>query len=131
MKRVEMAKPALGFVDGEFTIHRFDPTAEVPAEVAGEPFCWVARTDEELSVVCRASIEISGEMRSGGWIGLRFLGPLEFELTGILAGIAARLADAGVPIIALSTYDTDYLLLKAHQKERATTALEAAGYRFS
>ena len=123
-----MSKLVLKFVDGEFTIHRLNADAEIPAGLVDQSFCWIARTDSELSIICRSSIEIADERNSTGWACLQVQGPLEFELTGILAGIAGVLARADVPIVALSTYDTDYLLIKSYQRELAAASLEAAGY---
>lgn len=126
-----MSKPALAVVAGEFTIHRFDPAAEVPPALDGQPFCWIARTDAELSIVCRSALEIDSVKQSNGWSCLKVQGPLDFELTGILAGIAEVLARARISTFALSTFDTDYLLVKSDQRELATTTLEDAGYAFS
>ncbi len=126
-----MVKPALAIVAGEFTIHRFDLTAEIPPNLAGQPFCWIARTDAELSIVCRSTLEIDSAKQSTGWSCLKVQGPLDLELTGILAGIAEVLARARISTFALSTFDTDYLLVKSEQRELAATALKDAGYIFS
>lgn len=66
--------------------------------------------------------------REDGWRAFRAAGPLDFSLTGILAGIASVLAAAGIPIFAVSTYDTDYVLVKTERYEAALDALRAAGY---
>ncbi len=121
-------KPALRLVEGEFTVHRLDPSAPIPHTVTGEPHCWIGRTEDELSIVCPSAVEIDGEKRESGWSCLKVVGPLDFELTGILAGIAGVLADAGVAIFALSTFDTDYVLVKAATMPRAVAALREAGY---
>lgn len=126
-----MVKPAFAIVAGEFTIHRFDPAAEIPPGLAGQPFCWIARTNEELSIVCPSTLDIGSAKRSSGWSCLKVQGPLDLELTGILAEIAAVLARAGVSIVALSTFDTDYVLVKSAQRELAATVLKDAGYAFS
>ena len=65
---------------------------------------------------------------SRGWIALMVHGPLDFSLTGILASVAVTLAEAGVSIFALSTYDTDYVLVKEETKIRTIAALRAAGH---
>jgi len=67
--------------------------------------------------------------QGGGWRALELRGPLDFDLVGILADLSATLADAGVSIFAISTHDTDYVLVRAHQLDQGVTALEAAGYR--
>jgi uncharacterized protein len=65
----------------------------------------------------------------GGWRCLKVQGPLDFALTGILAALTAPLAAAGIAVFAVSTYDTDYLLLKAENLHRAAEALRGAGHR--
>ncbi|HEY0836909.1 MAG TPA: ACT domain-containing protein [Azospirillum sp.] len=89
-----------------------------------EPLVSVTRTAEELSVVCPEHRVPEGVRAERGWRAFKVDGPLDFALTGILAGLAAPLADAGVSIFALSTFDTDYLLVRAPDVERAVTTLE-------
>lgn len=64
----------------------------------------------------------------GGWRALQVRGPLDFTLTGILSSISQPLADAGIPIFALSTYDTDFILVKEDQLEDASTVLVRNGF---
>lgn len=93
------------------------------------PFTFAARTDTEFSLVCPTSaVPAEVLQREDGWRAFRFLGVLDFSLTGILAGIASVLAQTGVAIFALSTYDTDYVLVKEATLERALEALRASGY---
>ena len=120
-------KPALSWLEGDFTIHRLEPDAALPAALLAEATCWIARTAEELSIVCPAALDIDGSQRSEGWSCLKVAGPLDHGLTGILAGIAATLAAAEVPIFALSTFDTDYVLVPTEQLQVAATALQGAG----
>ncbi len=121
-------KPALSVLDGEFTVHRLGPSAPLPVVVAEDPFCWVGRTDDELSIVCRSSLAVDSLSRESGWSCLEVQGPLDFALTGVLAGIATVLADAGVSILALSTFETDYILVKREGLRDAVSALREAGY---
>ncbi len=100
----------------------------MPGWAAGE-LCSITRTAEELSVVCPEEAVPEAVRRQGGWRCLEVRGPLAFELTGVLASLASPLAEAGVPIFALSTFDTDYLLVPGDQLETAFGALGAAGHR--
>ena len=86
------------------------------------------RTPDELSVVCAADAVPAGVRAERGWKALAVDGPLAFELTGILAGLTGVLARAGVPLFALSTHDTDLLLVREADLERAVAALRAAGH---
>ncbi len=93
------------------------------------PFCFVGKTDEEKSLVCMTEdVPANTIQRDDGWRAFRIEGVLDFSLIGILAKIAAVLAEAKVGIFAVSTYNTDYVLTKKEQYDRAVEALESAGY---
>lgn len=94
-------------------------------------FFSITKTDSELSVVCQESAIPADIIAERGRRVLRVEGPLDFSLTGILASLAAPLATAQVSIFALSTYDTDYLLIAASDLDRAIPALEQAGHTIS
>ena len=110
-------------------ICRFAPNDEVPGWAWRGEIVSVTRTADELSIVCDESAvpaEIGPVER--GWRALRVAGTLDFALVGILARLAAPLAEAGVSIFALSTFDTDYLLVRAADLDTAIEALRAAGH---
>jgi hypothetical protein len=111
-----------------FTIHQLAAGAEVPAIALHSPFYALTRTADELSLVLPASVEIESEKSDKGWACFKVEGPLEFGLVGVLAGISSTLAQAGVPIFALSTFGTDYILVKREHIRAAREALVAAGY---
>jgi hypothetical protein len=96
----------------------------------GEFWC-VARTSEELSIVVEERSVPEGVRCERGWRGLKVAGPLDFGLTGILAAIAAPLAQAEISIFAVSTFDTDYVLVRQPRLEQAVAVLGAAGHTFS
>ena len=93
-------------------------------------YSFIGKTDEEKSLVCITS-EIPSNViqRDDGWKALRIQGVLEFSLIGILSKIAAILADNNISIFAVSTYNTDYFLIKKENYEKAITALENADYK--
>jgi uncharacterized protein len=129
----DLAGLALLVLPGELAVARLAPDAPMPpwASLApGTPggFRAVVRTAAELSVVCPASDVPGGVRAERGWRALVVAGPLDLALTGILAGIATVLADAGVAIFAVATYDTDYVLVRAGRLADAVAALRAAGY---
>jgi hypothetical protein len=113
---------------GSFAVLRLAPDASVPAGVLVPPFHSVTRTAAELSVVCPDEAVPEAARAERGWALLALEGPFPFELTGILASILVPLADAGVGIFALSTFDTDYVLVKHVQLAAALAALAAAGH---
>ncbi len=123
-----MADASLKILEQTFSIHRFPADAPLPEAVAASVFYWVSRTPEELSVVCEASIDLGSTACSGGWACLKVEGPLDFSEVGILSRLSHSLAGAGISIFALSTFDTDYVLLPSSDLQLAREALVAAGY---
>lgn len=123
-----MPKMILKVLNSEFTIHRFRSTNKIPAAVFDGSFYWIGKTDEELSVVCDSSIALAGGKKKKGWACLKVPGPIDFSETGILAGISSALASAGISIFAVSTFDTDYILLPAAHLDKAKGALVESGY---
>ena len=95
-------------------------------------FYFIGRTDEEISLVCRTECTPARTLeREDGWRGFRIEGTLDFSLIGILSPIAAILAENKIGIFAVSTYNTDYVLVKEENFDKAMTALEAAGYEIT
>jgi hypothetical protein len=88
----------------------------------------VTRTRAELSIVCRQHAVPEEVLHAGGWRTFETVGPFDFSLTGVLASLTEPLADAKVPVFAISTYDTDYLLVLEKDVARAVGALEVAGH---
>ena len=100
-----------------------------PADVLSRPFSFAAKTDGECSLVCpEAAVPKGALAREDGWRMLRIRGTLDFSLTGVLAKISAVLAENGIAIFAVSTYDTDYLWVKKENDAAALAALTGAGY---
>jgi hypothetical protein len=116
---------------GPFTIHRLKPGAGIPKSVTSSPFYSISGSGEELSIVAPEKINIESDKSEPGWSVLKVLGPLEFGETGILAGIASTLAAASIRIFTVSTFDTDYILVKREDLKTAKTALTAAGHKFA
>lgn len=112
----------------EFAVCRLDQHAAIPGWATAGPFYAITRTGRELSIVCPAE-QVPQEVHcQRGWRCLEVDGPLDFSLIGVLASLTAPLAQAGVSVFALSTYDTDYLLVQISNLDRAITALAAAGH---
>ena len=120
---------ALDLLPGEFAVVRLAPDVALPAWACEGAFWSLTRTRDEVSVVCLAAQVPAGERSAAGWRLLRFEGPFPFSAIGILASVAAPLAQAEISLMALSTFDTDYLLVQADRLEAAQAALLAAGHR--
>lgn len=92
-------------------------------------YCFFGKTDEEISLVCPVEdVPANTLRREDGWRAFRIQGVLDFSLIGILAKIAGLLAENGVSIFAVSTYNTDYVLVKKESYPKALEVLARAGY---
>lgn len=118
----------LQVVDGRFKVCRLEAGRPVPPALFHLPLVSITRIGAELSIIVPESFPLGAEHVESGWAMLGVVGPLDFALTGILARLAAVLAAAQIPIFALSTFDTDYLLVKYAALQSAIAALRAAGY---
>lgn len=103
--------------------------AELSQVELNSEFYFLARTDEEISLVCKTSeVPELTVKRDDGWRGFRIEGVLDFSLVGILAGISSVLSQNSIGIFAVSTYNTDYVLVKEKDLEKAIKVLSEAGY---
>ncbi len=110
-----------------FAVCKLPPDAAYPVWAVG-PFVCLARTADELSVVCPQAAVPAGVTCEGNWRCLRVAGTIPFLTTGVLTSLADPLAGAGISVFAVSTFDTDYLLVKAGEWERAAAVLREAGH---
>lgn len=117
----------LTVVEGEFAVWRLDPVEPMPSLGMGS-LVSVTRTEDELSIVSRSTEVAAGATAESGWRCLRVEGPMAFDETGVLADLSAPLARAEIPIFVISTYDTDYLLVKAADFDRACSTLSDEGH---
>jgi hypothetical protein len=113
---------------GELAVCRLHADAPTPGWAVGGPVSAVVRTADELSVVCAADAVPGGVTCRRGWRCLRVEGPFDLGQVGVMAALAGPVAAAGVSLFALSTYDTDYLLVQGDDLPRAAEALRRAGH---
>ncbi len=113
---------------GPYAIVRLPPDAPVPDWTTKGKFTSITRTPEELSIVCPAD-SIPKDLDPGSrWVCLRLEGPFAFSQTGVLLSFIEPLSNNGIPIFAISTYDTDYVLVSKEHIDRALDSLREAGH---
>jgi hypothetical protein len=122
-------KLTLSLLQDTFAICSLAQDARIPDWSLEGSFISITRTSEELSIVCPQANVPEQIKCEAGWRCLKVKGPLEFSLVGILAHLATSLASAGVSIFALSTFNTDYLLLKESLLETALFTLSQEGHK--
>lgn len=114
-------------IGADFTVCKLENLSAI--DFSSE-FCFIGKTDEELSLVCPTQNVPDGAIeREDGWKAFRIQGILDFSLIGILSKVAGLLADNGISIFAVSTFNTDYILVKAEHYGKALELLANAGYR--
>jgi len=114
-----------------FTIHRFAPETTPPSSIFCQPIYFIGRTKDELSVVVCSDLSLPSSKQEPDWRALKVLGPLDFSLTGILAGISAVLTQVHISIFSLSTFDTDYILVKDEKLSQTIATLTQHGYQLT
>ncbi len=113
----------------DFTICKVEDYSLVDLDAE---YSFLGKTDEERSLVCSTEdVPANVLRRDDGWKGFRVQGVLDFALVGILSKISTTLADNGIPIFAVSTYDTDYIFVKDENYQKALKVLEQAGYQIA
>ncbi len=115
-------------VDDSFAICRLGSGSPIPSWATAGPLWSITRTADELSAVCRQDAVPEGVVCERGWRCLRVAGAVPFSVVGVLASLTAPLAEAGVSVFAVSTFDTDYLLVKEDVWERAIDVLVRHGH---
>ena len=119
----------LSVLPGSYAICRLGPDAPVPDWAHDAQFRSITRTQDELSIVCSGA-NVPGDIRADhGWRIIKVSGPLNLSQVGVLSALSKPLADAGISVFAVSTFDTDYLLVKTDALERALSVLSARGHR--
>lgn len=118
----------LSVLGERLVVCRLDIEAEIPAWATRASFCSVTRTPDELSVVCPEGDVPDGVMCERGWRALKLEGPFDLSLTGILVSVVGPLAEAGISVFAIATYETDYVLVTEQQLDFAASALAERGH---
>lgn len=122
-------RSTLQVLEGRFAVCRLGPAEAVPAGLIESAFVSLTRTPDELSIVCPESEAPPDSRCETGWRRIRVRGSLDLAETGVLAALAAPLAEARISVFALSTFDTDYLLVKERDLSAALAALTRSGHR--
>ena len=120
---------SLKILPDRIAVCRFAPTAKLPEGLDKSGFYSITRTEEELTVVCTEASVPSGTLSEGGWRCFKIQGPLDFSETGIIFSLSKPLAESGIPVFVVSTFDTDYFMVKEKDLVKAIEALTAAGHQ--
>lgn len=121
----------LKLLEDKYKVIKLNPSENIPLEkILKEEIYSITRTDEELSIVVKEDIDIKSDIIEKDWRMIKIDGTLDFSLIGILSKISTILANANISIFAISTYNTDYILLKEDKIKEAIKVLEENEYKF-
>jgi hypothetical protein len=115
-------------LDDLYAVVRLEPDADIPPWACTGHFWSVTRSDSELSIVCRQEEVPPDASAERGWCAFEVAGPLDFSLTGVVSSLVTPLADEQIPLFVVSTFETDYLLVREHDLRRSVAALTSAGH---
>ncbi|MCL1048178.1 ACT domain-containing protein [Shewanella abyssi] len=124
-----MAHMTLAIHPQLFTIHSLAPDSVVPSAIFQQEIYFIGKTGGELSVVVSSTFEMDSLEQEDNWRCLEVIGPLGFSMTGILASVSGALAAQKISIFAISTFDTDYILVKKDTLAEASKALKKKNYQ--
>lgn len=120
----------LHLLNETFTINKLPQFAEIPSILSNGELCFIFRTDEELTIICPDYMAPNNVQQELGWRCFKVEGEMKLQEVGVLAAIAEPLAEANVPIFAISTFNTDYVLVMEEHLVNAVQALQKSGHTF-
>ncbi|MFA3793224.1 ACT domain-containing protein [Aliiglaciecola sp. SL4] len=124
-----MANQTLAALPDTFTIYSLPVNAQIPSQVLNAPLYFIGKTHDELSIVVPQTVKLESDESDHNWRVLEILGPLDLSMVGIMAQIGSVLAAAKISIFVVSTFETDYFLIKQNNLKSAAIALENERYK--
>jgi len=128
---MDIRKLTLKILPDRMAVCRFEPSAPLPGWIDQPGFYSITRTTEELSVVCSEGRVPPGTKSEAGWRCFQLIGPLGFSEVGIISALTQPLSENGVGVFALSTFDTDYLMVKEKDLAKTIDALAVQGHQIN
>lgn len=128
MKKPQSYALTLSVREEKLAVCSIGPESEIPAWAVDGPFFSLTRTEDELSIICPEACVPSDVACEKGWRALKLEGPFDFDMTGVLVSVTAPLAEAGVSVLAIATYETDYVLVREDQLGAALSVLARVGH---
>ena len=120
----------LELCSGEYSVFKLKNRSSIPETVYSKSFFSITKTPEELSLVCESGLISDYLKEEANFVLIKIIGPLDFSLTGVLSSLTEPLAEKKISVFAISTFDTDYLLVKKDRLPQTIESLEAKGFSF-
>ncbi|WP_298774375.1 ACT domain-containing protein [uncultured Shewanella sp.] len=119
-----MPKMTLAIHEETFCIHSLDPNKSIPEKVFAQDIYFIGKTKDEISIVTPECLSINSQDSEPDWRCLEVIGPLGFSMTGLLSKVSGILAKEEISILAISTFETDYILVKSHDFKHTLSSLK-------
>ena len=114
----------------EYTIHQFPEKKEIPDQVYNSEFLSISYTVDETTIICQSNIEMKSMVKDGNWTCIQLVGEFDLEIKGVWARITSIVAEAGSAVIAITTYKTDYFLVKTKHLKSVREGFEKKNFKF-
>ena len=121
----------LALLNEKFIVSKLPQFAELPHIFTKGDNCFIARTDNELSIICPEFMAPNNVQQEGGWRCIRIITEAALNEVGVIASLTGPLADAGIPVLVIGTFDTDYIFVLEENLVEATKVLQQAGHEFA
>ena len=125
-----MKKLSLQLMNESFTVNKLAQFAELPSIFAKGEMCFMMRTDEEFTIICPDFMAPNNVQQEPGWKCMKVLSASDLKDIGVLASITGPLEEAKIPILAVSTFNTDYIFVMEENLVNAVQALQKVGHEF-
>ena len=125
-----MSQLKLTILANDYTIHQFHEKSIISKNVYNSPFLSISFTDNETTVICESNIEINSKKKDGEWTCIKLVGEFDLEIKGVWAKITSIVAAAVSPVLAITTYDSDYFLVKTKYLIDVQSLFEKMNFRF-
>lgn len=120
----------LHLLEEKFAINKLPQFGEIPSILSMGEMCFISRTDEELTIICPEFMAPNNVQQETGWRCLKIEGEMGLKDVGVMASVVQPLSEAGIPLLTVSTYNTDYFFLMEENLVTAVQALQKAGHEF-
>jgi len=125
-----MSQLKLTILANDYTIHQFPEKSIISKNMYDSHFLSISFTENEITVICESNIEINSKKKDDEWTCIKLVGEFDLEIKGVWAKITSIVADAGSPVLAITTYDTDYFLVKTKYLIDVQSLFEKRNFRF-
>jgi len=125
-----MSQLKLTILANDYTIHQFSEKSIISKNMYNSHFLSISFTEKETTVICESNIEINSKKKDDEWTCIKLVGEFNLEIKGVWAKITSIVADAGSPVLAITTYDTDYFLVKPKYLIDVQSLFEKRNFRF-